>query len=187
MNFVFIGGAISVDFSNTIKIIEGVKTDLLQTPSSLHRWTQELEMDIPYETLEGNFEHFKNLRNIIHNCFQEFAYKRIISPLNLNKFNQFVQQFGIYPHIQPGSPTFPFLSFESKQIVSPLLHTIIKSFLDVITDENTLDRLRPCENDHCVLLFVDKSKNKTRRWCSMTICGNKIKASRFYYRNQKLT
>ncbi len=79
---------------------------------------------------------------------------------------------------------FPSLSYESKQIDSPLLHHIVKSFLDVITDEYTLDRLKPCENDECVLLFVDKSKNKARRWCSMTTCGNKIKASRFYYRKR---
>ncbi|WP_425387701.1 CGNR zinc finger domain-containing protein [Aneurinibacillus terranovensis] len=184
MNFVFVGGDVSVDFSNTIKIVNGSKTDLLASPSSLYNWTQQLELDIPYESLDVNFQYFKSLRNLIHNCFQDFAYKRKINKEHLNKFNDFIRQFDIHPNILPGLPMFPSLSYESKQIDSPLLHHIVKSFLDVITDEYTLDRLKPCENDECVLLFVDKSKNKARRWCSMTTCGNKIKASRFYYRKR---
>ncbi len=182
MNFVFIGGALSVDFSNTIKIVEGSKTDLLISPSSLYRWTQQTNMDIPSEQLEKSFEEFRTLRNLIHNCFQDFAYKRIIHLENLQKLNEFIKAYKIHPQVKQGKPTFPGLAFESEQISSPLLHHIIQSFLNIVTDESTLDRLKPCENDECVLLFVDQSKNKTRRWCNMATCGNKIKASRFYYR-----
>jgi predicted RNA-binding Zn ribbon-like protein len=39
--------------------------------------------------------------------------------------------------------------------------------------------LRECGNQECRWLFVDTSKNHTRRWCDMKICGNRMKARRF--------
>ncbi|MFI5801251.1 CGNR zinc finger domain-containing protein [Streptomyces sp. NPDC051561] len=45
------------------------------------------------------------------------------------------------------------------------------------------DRIRPCANPQCVLHFYDVSKNGTRRWCSMSGCGNRAKASRHYARH----
>jgi len=42
------------------------------------------------------------------------------------------------------------------------------------------DRIRTCAHDGCVLHFFDTSRNGTRRWCSMAVCGNRAKASRHY-------
>lgn len=42
------------------------------------------------------------------------------------------------------------------------------------------DRIKQCAHEHCVLWFYDTSKNGTRRWCSMTTCGNRAKAARHY-------
>ena len=39
--------------------------------------------------------------------------------------------------------------------------------------------LRACEKPDCRWLFLDTSKNHTRRWCDMKICGNRMKARRF--------
>ncbi len=39
--------------------------------------------------------------------------------------------------------------------------------------------LRACEKPDCRWLFLDTSKNRTRRWCDMKICGNRMKARRF--------
>lgn len=43
-------------------------------------------------------------------------------------------------------------------------------------------RLRPCANDECQLFLLDRSKPNTARWCSMAICGNRMKARRHYRR-----
>jgi len=44
-----------------------------------------------------------------------------------------------------------------------------------------LGRVRACSNDsRCTWLFVDESKNHSRRWCSMRDCGNRVKAKRHY-------
>jgi predicted RNA-binding Zn ribbon-like protein len=43
-------------------------------------------------------------------------------------------------------------------------------------------RLRPCANDECRLFLIDRSRAGTARWCSMAICGNRMKARRHYQR-----
>jgi predicted RNA-binding Zn ribbon-like protein len=47
----------------------------------------------------------------------------------------------------------------------------------MMSDE--MDKLRACGNAECRWLFLDTSKNHTRRWCDMKICGNRMKARRF--------
>ncbi|RZT87818.1 putative RNA-binding Zn ribbon-like protein [Pseudonocardia sediminis] len=43
-------------------------------------------------------------------------------------------------------------------------------------------RLRPCANSDCRLYFVDRSRPGTGRWCSMAVCGNRMKARRHHIR-----
>jgi len=45
-----------------------------------------------------------------------------------------------------------------------------------------MERLRACASDTCRWLFLDTSKNHTRRWCNMRVCGNRMKARRFHSR-----
>jgi predicted RNA-binding Zn ribbon-like protein len=45
-------------------------------------------------------------------------------------------------------------------------------------------RLRPCANDECRLFLIDHSTGNTARWCSMAVCGNRMKARRHYQRAQ---
>lgn len=45
-------------------------------------------------------------------------------------------------------------------------------------------RLRPCANDECRLFLIDRSKANAARWCSMAVCGNRMKARRHYHRAQ---
>jgi hypothetical protein len=51
--------------------------------------------------------------------------------------------------------------------------------------KNSPGRLRPCANDECRLFLIDHSKAGTARWCSMAVCGNRMKARRHYERARK--
>lgn len=48
--------------------------------------------------------------------------------------------------------------------------------------EKDLTLVRRCENPACVLHFYDTSRNHRRRWCSMDICGNRMKVAAHYRR-----
>jgi predicted RNA-binding Zn ribbon-like protein len=45
-------------------------------------------------------------------------------------------------------------------------------------------RVRRCGSDRCVLLFYDSTKNRSRRWCDMAVCGNRAKARAHYHRTK---
>ncbi|WP_290061944.1 CGNR zinc finger domain-containing protein [Amycolatopsis solani] len=45
-------------------------------------------------------------------------------------------------------------------------------------------RLRPCANPECRLFLIDHSKPNSARWCSMAVCGNRMKARRHYQRSR---
>ena len=51
----------------------------------------------------------------------------------------------------------------------------------ILTSEEAA-RLRQCGDDECGWFFLDTTRNKSRRWCSMKVCGNRNKARRFYRR-----
>uniref|UniRef100_A0A7C1T0P3 Zinc finger CGNR domain-containing protein n=1 Tax=Agrobacterium albertimagni TaxID=147266 RepID=A0A7C1T0P3_9HYPH len=45
------------------------------------------------------------------------------------------------------------------------------------------ERMKICGN--CGWLFIDRSKNRSRTWCDMAVCGNRVKANRHYHRKKK--
>jgi predicted RNA-binding Zn ribbon-like protein len=44
------------------------------------------------------------------------------------------------------------------------------------------ERVRKCANPDCVHWFLDTTRSGTRRWCTMSVCGNRLKARRHYRR-----
>ena len=48
--------------------------------------------------------------------------------------------------------------------------------------DQSRDRLRVCANPLCRFVLVDRSRNATRRWCEMAVCGNRGKGRRFRHR-----
>jgi predicted RNA-binding Zn ribbon-like protein len=55
----------------------------------------------------------------------------------------------------------------------------------VTSDE--INQVRACASKTCRWLFIDASKNHSRRWCDMKICGNRMKARRFSARRAPAT
>jgi predicted RNA-binding Zn ribbon-like protein len=46
-------------------------------------------------------------------------------------------------------------------------------------------RIKECATDNCNWLFIDSSRNRSRRWCDMKDCGNRAKARRHYHRSRE--
>ena len=55
-----------------------------------------------------------------------------------------------------------------------LLLPIAEALATFICEENFAD-VKACEGPICTLLFVDHTRRKARRWCSMAVCGNRAK------------
>ena len=62
--------------------------------------------------------------------------------------------------------------------VAALLGPISLSALTLLQQAD-LARVKQCQGDKCGWLFFDATKNKSRRWCEMEVCGNRAKQKRF--------
>jgi predicted RNA-binding Zn ribbon-like protein len=62
-----------------------------------------------------------------------------------------------------------------------ILAPVVESASELLTSAD-LRRVRVCEAGDCAWLFMDRSRNRTRRWCDMAACGNRAKARRHYRR-----
>jgi predicted RNA-binding Zn ribbon-like protein len=62
-----------------------------------------------------------------------------------------------------------------------ILWPIAQSAADLLTSPQ-LATVRVCEAPDCAWLFLDQSRNSSRRWCDMKVCGNREKARRYYQR-----
>jgi predicted RNA-binding Zn ribbon-like protein len=59
-----------------------------------------------------------------------------------------------------------------------LLAAIARSAAEILA-EGSAARLRICANPSCSLFFYDDSRTRRRRWCTMTLCGNRSKVAAF--------
>jgi predicted RNA-binding Zn ribbon-like protein len=55
-----------------------------------------------------------------------------------------------------------------------LLLPLARSLADLVCSED-FTYVKACEGPPCTLLFMDRTRHHTRRWCSMAICGNRAK------------
>jgi predicted RNA-binding Zn ribbon-like protein len=50
--------------------------------------------------------------------------------------------------------------------------------------EGTWPRMKACPNDSCHWAFYDRSRNRSRTWCTMSVCGNRAKARSYRARHR---
>src|SRR5512142_2855250 len=72
---------------------------------------------------------------------------------------------------------------DSDDLARPLW-PIARAAVDVLTTPDERDRLRECASDTCAWVFVDRTKNHSRRWCDMGGCGNRSKVRAFRERQK---
>jgi predicted RNA-binding Zn ribbon-like protein len=63
---------------------------------------------------------------------------------------------------------------------------VVRSAADLLTSDK-LHEVRACAAEDCRWLFLDISKNHSRRWCDMQTCGNQAKARRHYSRRKSVS
>jgi predicted RNA-binding Zn ribbon-like protein len=51
--------------------------------------------------------------------------------------------------------------------------------------EGTWSRMKACRKHSCRWAFFDQSKNRSRTWCAMSVCGNRVKAQTYRERHKE--
>jgi predicted RNA-binding Zn ribbon-like protein len=73
---------------------------------------------------------------------------------------------------------------DDESALDRLLWPIARSAAELLTGDE-LDQVRVCGAGDCNWLFMDTSRNRSRRWCEMSTCGNRAKARRYQQRKRQ--
>ena len=73
------------------------------------------------------------------------------------------------------------IGWEGGDRLDAILWPITRSVMELLTSDD-LKRVKQCSR--CDWLFIDRSRNGKRRWCSMSACGNRVKMARRYEREK---
>jgi predicted RNA-binding Zn ribbon-like protein len=194
--FLFVGNHLALDFLNTKPILEGTPRELLPNASALVRWLAasgivKTEKD---RELVRAWSHTARAERFVRKlvAFRErlrAAVLRLESGLApgdsfLAEMNMLL---GIYPQrsilTKRGSKVSLNRSFEPRKSEDTWIPILAATTELLSTLEPS--RIRKCESESCVIHFYDTSKRGSRRWCSMNICGNRLKVAA-YQRRQRL-
>ncbi len=99
---------------------------------------------------------------------------------DLSKINRLLARDETYRQIEPRADNRG-TSFQQRhhrrwRTPEDLLLPIAAAMADLICHAD-FERIKNCEGPTCTMWFHDVSKNHTRRWCAMAVCGNRAKAA----------
>lgn len=123
------------------------------------------------------------VREAIFRIFKAVAEDELPEDGDLVTLSQMVAEAQQHARIVPGVGEFRWDWVDKAYDLDCMLWPIVRSAADYLVSDD-LDTVRVCASDSCNWLFIDTSKNHSRRWCNMKSCGNREKARRFYTRKK---
>ena len=194
----FDAGDLSLDFANTKNWHaspspeEFLKTynDLLAwgeqaglvSPEAVRRLNQ-LAVERPEESGSA-YDLAIQLREAIYRIFSNRYASEPISPMDLTIVNSVVRDAMAHRQLIISQDGIHWEWLAGIDDTNLILWPVAYAAAQLLTSDK-ITRVRECEDDRgCGYLFIDQTKNHSRRWCSMDSCGNRAKARRHYSRLQ---
>ena len=123
------------------------------------------------------------LREAIYRIFTVTQKDRSPARDDLAVFNKYLAEAMMRSQIVESQDGFYWDMTGNKAKLDWILSPVIRSTADMLVSDE-IRRVKKCSDPTCGWLFLDISRNRSRRWCDMADCGNRAKASRFYKRRK---
>jgi predicted RNA-binding Zn ribbon-like protein len=189
-----LGGALCLDFANTVGNHKAAEpSEHLADYADWVRWSQHAGALTPDQArrllLESRrhpkeaaqaFQRAMDLREAIYRIFAAIAENRPPGSTDVDQLNETLARGLVHARLVPARAGFRW-DWTDENALDRMEWPIARSAADLLTAGN-LDRVRQCGDAECGWLFVDTSRNRSRRWCDMNDCGNRAKARRHYRR-----
>ena len=164
-------------FINTADIAPG--EDELGDLEALRRWLRERQLIGPRERLApGDLERALTVREALRNLLESRSHGAVdddaLRSLNLVPEGALLR----IAFDRDGTPRLEPVASGLDRAFAELYAIIRCAAL-----EGTWERLKVCADHGCLWAFYDHSKNRSRSWCNMAVCGNRAKAR--HYRQRK--
>jgi predicted RNA-binding Zn ribbon-like protein len=123
------------------------------------------------------------LREAIYRIFSASAADRPAEPGDVDLLNEAVDDAYRHLCLVPVAGGFVWEWRDAEGALELPLWKVARSAADLLVSTE-LERVRECAGEKCDWLFLDASRNQSRRWCDMAACGNRAKAQRNYARRR---
>jgi len=191
------GGRLCLDFTNTVgNRGTGEPTEHLRSYGDLLAWAQQAGAVAPATARElrrkaGADAKDANealgtalaVREALYRSFAALAAGRALRAADLSTLNDQVPWAYSTARLASLDRGFALKADGTAHDLKAPLAAVVKSAVDLMTSAD-LDRVRVCAAKTCAWLFIDTTKNHTRRWCDMKVCGNREKVRRFRQRDK---
>lgn len=117
------------------------------------------------------------LRDAIYRLFRAVAADRSPAPADLEELDREMGRLCIGADLSLAWRDVP-------GALDGFVGGVVHAAVVLLTDPAERARVRLCEAPDCEWLFYDASRNRSRRWCDMRQCGNRMKARRHYARGR---
>lgn len=190
----FLAGSAGLDFLNSVATPAADTTiDWLDNGIGLLNWLKQAHL-VPAETLDalyaqampGELDRVAEQARDLREWFRTFVQERRGRPISaehlraLEPLNRLLQRDEAFSQIMvPDGGARDALALRTaRRWRSPesLLLPIGQALAKLVCEEDFSD-VKACEGPNCTLMFVDHTRGRRRRWCSMAICGNRTKAA----------
>ena len=184
-----------LDFANTLAWRGSTPAESLHGLADVLEWCQSnsnIALEVKAATMnwarahpaeqESLFREMIAIRESIYRIFHALACNGAPPDKDVAALNR---KFAACPertHIESSKTGFGWRVESSNPTAATMLAPVLWSAGALLTG-TPLTKVRECANRQCLWLFVDDSRNGTRRWCSMQACGNRAKARRHYLRH----
>jgi predicted RNA-binding Zn ribbon-like protein len=127
----------------------------------------------------------RDLREAIYRIFSAVTHERTPAKSDLSILNGALSQAMAQSEIVGTNEGFvwDWSKGGDRIALDRVLWPVARSAAELLTSDE-MKRARVCEADDCTWLFMDLSKNRSRRWCDMKYCGNRAKSRRHYERKR---
>jgi len=170
--FRFDAGSGALNFVATVRHRGSQPRDLLSTPEAIAGWFRLAGCSIPVvQPSVQDLEEALLLREAIYRAALAVILDETPNVDDLDRINLAASYSLATPKIDAKSCG---VQWESPHPVRACLAEIARDSVMVIGDTERR-RLKMCDNQSCRMLFVDQSPAKRRRWCAMSLCGNREK------------
>ncbi len=180
----------TVDWRNTDHPEESLHSyiDLVTWSQSMHLLTaheaEHLLQEARHHSKEADtvFHQAINLREAIYRIFSALTHRKTPQNADLNILNATLTRGMAQARLTiVGTADIHWGWTGQESALERILWVVARSAAELLTSEK-LCLVRECEGPGCGWLFLDLSKNHSRRWCNMETCGNRAKANRHYQR-----
>jgi len=194
---IFIADALALDFLNSVATPVDTPVDWIGDGEGLLDWlhqaslvTSDVLAQMRDRAMPGELDGVAAQARSLREWFRAFVKTRQGRPLTaadfedlepLNRLLARDEAFSQIVSVTPGEHAhLPFVLRPTRRWRSPeqLLQPLGEAMAKFVCEAD-FDDVKACEGAACTLTFVDHTRGRGRRWCSMAICGNRAKQAAY--------